>query len=98
MSSRPVRSTEQLPGLLEETVSKDKTKQNKTKQTMSVCLAFRMQKLKKETHSLFLRSLAGGGWGFSSVVERLPRKRKALGSVPSSEKKNQKKKKKKKEV
>jgi len=31
------------------------------------------------------------------VVERLPRKRKALGSVPSSEKKNQKKKKKKKE-
>ncbi|EDL88322.1 rCG61298, partial [Rattus norvegicus] len=26
----------------------------------------------------------GGGWGFSSVVERLPRKRKALGSVPSS--------------
>jgi len=35
-----------------------------------------------------------GGWGFSSVVDRLPRKRKALGSVPSSEKKNQKKKKK----
>jgi len=35
------------------------------------------------------------GWGFSSVVERLPRKRKALGSVPSSGKKNQKKKKKK---
>jgi len=34
------------------------------------------------------------GWGFSSMVERLPRKRKALGSVPSSEKKNQKKKKK----
>jgi len=34
------------------------------------------------------------GWGFSSVVECLPRKRKALGSVPSSEKKNQKKKKK----
>ena len=32
------------------------------------------------------------GWGFSSVVERLPGKRKALGSVPSSEKKNQKKK------
>jgi len=29
------------------------------------------------------------------VVERLPRKRKALGSVPSSEKKNQKKKEKK---
>jgi len=35
------------------------------------------------------------GWGFSSVVERLPRKRKALGSVPSSEKKEPKKKKKK---
>ena len=34
------------------------------------------------------------GWGFSSVVERLPRKRKALGSVPSSEKKEPKKKKK----
>ena len=33
----------------------------------------------------------GRGWGFSSEVERLPRKRKALGSVPSSEKKNQKK-------
>jgi len=33
------------------------------------------------------------GWGFSSVVERLPRKRKALGSVPSSEKKEPKKKK-----
>jgi len=31
------------------------------------------------------------------VVERLPRKRKALGLVPSSEKKNQKKKKKEKE-
>jgi len=27
------------------------------------------------------------GWGFSSVVERLPRKGKALGSVPSSGKK-----------
>jgi len=38
------------------------------------------------------------GWGFSSVVERLPRKRKALGSVPSSEKKNKKKKKKKKKM
>jgi len=32
------------------------------------------------------------------MVERLPRKRKALGSVPSSEKKNQKKKKKKKKT
>jgi len=31
-----------------------------------------------------------GGWGFSSVVERLPSKRKALGSVPSSEKKKKK--------
>jgi len=34
------------------------------------------------------------GWGFSSVVERLPSKRKALGSVPGSEKKKRKKKKK----
>jgi len=34
------------------------------------------------------------GWGFSSVVERLPSKRKALGSVPSSEKKKKEKKKK----
>jgi len=32
------------------------------------------------------------GWGFSSVVERLPSKRKALGSVSSSEKKKRKKK------
>jgi len=38
------------------------------------------------------------GWGFSSVVERLPRKRKALGSVPSSEKKKEPKKKKKSET
>ncbi|EDL99635.1 rCG37968 [Rattus norvegicus] len=38
------------------------------------------------------------GWGFSSVVERLPSKRKALGSVPSSEKKKKKKKKKTKRV
>jgi len=35
------------------------------------------------------------GWGFSSVVERLPRKRKALGSVLSSEKKKKKKERKK---
>jgi len=42
--------------------------------------------------------VAAGGWGFSSVVERLPRKRRALGSVPSSEKKNQKKKKSEKEI
>jgi hypothetical protein len=32
------------------------------------------------------------GWGFSSVVERLPSKRKALGSGLSSEKKKKKKK------
>jgi len=32
------------------------------------------------------------GWGFSSVVERLPSKHKALDSVPSSEKKKRKKK------
>jgi len=36
------------------------------------------------------------GWGFSSVVECLPSKCKALGSVPSSEKKKKEKKKKKK--
>jgi len=30
------------------------------------------------------------GWGFSSAVERLPSERKALGSVPSSEKKKKK--------
>jgi len=36
-----------------------------------------------------------GGWGFSSVVERLPSKRKALGSVLSSRKKEKKKKRKK---
>ncbi|MCV4633227.1 hypothetical protein OFB83_32000, partial [Escherichia coli] len=35
------------------------------------------------------------GWGFSSVVERLPSKRKALGSVPSSKKKKKDKRKKK---
>jgi len=35
------------------------------------------------------------GWGFSSVVEHLPSKRKVLGSVPSFEKKKRKKKKKK---
>jgi len=34
------------------------------------------------------------GWGFSSVVEHLPSKHKAVGSVPSSEKKKEKKKKK----
>jgi len=34
-----------------------------------------------------------GGWGFSSVVERLPSKPKALGSVSSSEKKKEKEKK-----
>jgi len=34
------------------------------------------------------------GWGFGSVVECLPRKRKALGSVPSSKRKKKKKKKK----
>jgi hypothetical protein len=31
-----------------------------------------------------------GGWGFSSVVERLPSKPKALGSVLSSRKKKKK--------
>jgi len=38
------------------------------------------------------------GWGFSSVVERLPSKHKALGSVPSSEKRKEKKKKKKEDL
>jgi len=33
------------------------------------------------------------GWEFSSVVERLPSKLKALGSVPSSGKKKEKEKK-----
>jgi len=33
------------------------------------------------------------GWGFSSVVEHLPSKRKALGSVLSSRKKKKKRKK-----
>jgi len=35
------------------------------------------------------------GWGFSSVVGRLPSKHKALGSVPSSKKKKKKRKKRK---
>jgi hypothetical protein len=34
-----------------------------------------------------LKKIHKGGWGFSSVVERLPSKRKALGSVLSSGKK-----------
>jgi len=38
------------------------------------------------------------GWGFSSVVENLPSKCKALGSVPSSEKKKKKQKNKKKPI
>jgi len=37
------------------------------------------------------------GWGFSSVVERLPSKRKVLGSVLSSKKKKKKRKKEKEE-
>jgi len=39
------------------------------------------------------KRLEAGGWGFSSVVERLPSKLKALGLVPSSEKKKRKRKK-----
>jgi len=39
---------------------------------------------------VFLKSFTLWGWGFNSVVERLPSKRKALGSVPSSEKKKKK--------
>jgi len=38
-----------------------------------------------------------GGWGFSSVAERLPSKCKALGSVPSSGKKKKERKERKKE-
>jgi len=49
-----------------------------------------------EPNPLLIRIVKGGGWGFSSMVERLPRKRKALGSVPSSEKQKQKQKQKKK--
>jgi len=45
-----------------------------------------LQKSRQEAEKL--------GWGFNSVVERLPSKRKALGSVPSSEKKEKKRKKK----
>jgi len=41
----------------------------------------------KHTHELKLRKSYNRGWGISSVVERLPSKLKALGSVPSSEKK-----------
>jgi len=37
-------------------------------------------------------------WGFDSVVERLPSKRKALGLVPSSGKKKKKKRKEKEKV
>jgi len=51
-----------------------------------------METENKQRHSE-TKKVMNRGWGFSSVVERLPRKRKALGSVPSSEKKNQKKKK-----
>jgi len=55
-----------------------------------------MSKLTKKTSMQFLKKKKRRGWGFSSVVERLPRKRKALGSVPSSGKKKKKKKEKKK--
>jgi len=49
--------------------------------------------LKKQTNFFFCFKEKGGSWGFGSVVERFPSKRKALGSVPSSEKKKRKKKK-----
>jgi len=45
-----------------------------------------IEALKEEVNTCIKQT--NRGWGFSSVVERLPRKRKALGSVPSSEKKN----------
>jgi len=41
-----------------------------------------------------LRPAWARGWGFSSVVEHLPSKRKALGLVPNSGKKEKKKRKK----
>lgn len=40
------------------------------------------------------RKISFWGWGFSSVVERLPSKCKVLGSVPSSGKKRKEKKRK----
>jgi len=43
-----------------------------------------------QTHTLVYLKIKNRGRGFSSVVERLPSKRKALGSVPSSEKKKSK--------
>jgi len=52
-----------------------------TQTDLSVLLSLYLQ-IKKKTKNR--------GWGFSSVVERLPSKRKALGSVPSSEKKKKK--------
>jgi len=53
---------------------------------------FEIENMKLESKE-YDQSILCGGWWFSSVAERLPWKRKALGSVPSSEKKNQKKKK-----
>jgi hypothetical protein len=44
----------------------------------------------------FHQEALAGGWGFSSVVERLPSKHKALDSVLSSGKRKKKKEKKKK--
>jgi len=41
---------------------------------------------------LFFKNVGPGAGDLAQWLERLPRKRKALGSVPSSEKKNQKKK------
>jgi len=40
------------------------------------------------------RNYNSRGWGFSSAVERLPRRHKALGLVPSSGKKKKERKKK----
>jgi len=45
-------------------------------------------------YPLYFKNYYYWGWGFSSVVEHLPRKLKVLGSVPSSEKKKKTKKKK----
>jgi len=50
--------------------------------------------LTKQVKDLYDKNFKTRGWGFSSVVVRLPRKHKALRSVPSSEKRTKKKKKK----
>jgi hypothetical protein len=43
---------------------------------------------KKQTHRKKKKKNGGVGWGFGSIVEHLPSKRKALGSVSALEKTN----------